>query len=167
MNFYELTVPTLLSYLSRLENLLEKGKHEELVSLDLRLQPDMLPFSQQVNCTAGFALRTCFPMMKKATPDVYYQADSLACLKDNVRRSIDTLTALHPDQFIITEQETIVFEAGEAHINLRPRQYIQEFSLPNFFFHFSMAYAILRTNGVKVGKSDFDGLTVYAPDFHF
>lgn len=171
MNFYDLTVPMLQAYLKRMNNILstlESETDQDLQTiLQARLQPDMLPFSQQVNCVAGFALRTCFPLMQQPTPGISYEDESLSVIQKNIHNSLNTLVALSPNQFTIPEQETIITKSGYATMELKPLPFIQEYAIPNFFFHFSMAYAILRAQGIELCKEDFDGLTQYPKDFRF
>lgn len=167
MNFYELSVPVLLRYLKQLDKLLDKV-NDPSDMLQKRLHRDMLPFAQQVNCTVGFALRTCFPLMKLKTPDISYDDTSIEILRGNIKHVLETLQELSPDQFIILQQEFVYFGAGHTdNIKLKALPYIQQYALPNFFFHLSIAYAILRANNIAIGKEDFDGLTSFPEGFSF
>ena len=168
MNFYELTVPVLVRYLNKLNGVLNKAEsaHEDM--LQQRLQQDMLPFAQQINCAVGFALRACYPLMKLETPDISYADTSIQVLRNNLNSTLEILQSFSPEQFVISEQEQISLQAGQSStIQLQPLAYVQQYALPNFFFHFSMAYGILRANDITLGKWDFDGFHAFPEGFHF
>ena len=83
----------------------------------------------------------------------------------NLRARIDHvlafLDALSPRQFAGAEERVIVDRAGNADVSLPGRRFLCEYALPNFFFHLSTAYGILRQAGLPIGKSDFDGFHTY------
>jgi hypothetical protein len=82
---------------------------------------------------------------------------SFAELKDRVARSLDFVQGFRRDQIDGTEDKDIVWMAGGQQRSMKGRVYLLHFSIPHFFFHVTTAYAILRHNGVEIGKRDFIG----------
>ena len=167
MNFYEITVPTFLRYLNQLDGLLMKVELQSIDMLSMRLHEDMLPLSQQVNAAVGFTVRTCFPLMKRETPEISYNDASVNVLRENLLQVTEILRGLDPQDFIVREQEDIDIGAGFANFSLKPIPFIMQYALPNFFFHLSMAYGIMRANHIVIGKQDFDGFTTFPEGFKF
>lgn len=170
---YDATVPVLSRYLLRLDGLLalaeahvRGGGLSERDVLEARLVEDMFPLAQQVRSACGFAFRTVFPLMRREAPTVSEGQGSLAELRLLTRETWQTLQALSADAFD-TGALPVTGEAGFASLTLPPREYALHYAMPNFFFHLSMTYAVLRYLGVPVGKPDFDGYHVYPPGFRF
>jgi hypothetical protein len=82
---------------------------------------------------------------------------SFADLQARIARTIAGLTALSPADFDGAENRTVTFKAGPRDMSFRGADYIRYWILPNFYFHTTTAYAILRHNGVELGKADFLG----------
>ena len=71
------------------------------------------------------------------------------------------LQALQPSQYVGGESRVLESQAGNARVSLPAPEFLLQYALPNFFFHLSMAYAILRSQGVPIGKAQFDGFHDY------
>ncbi len=170
---YDATVPILSRYLQRLDGLLalaeaqmRDGGLSEREVLEARLVEDMFPLAQQVRSACGFAFRTVFPLMGREVPEMSGEQGSLAELRLLTRETRRTLQELLADAFE-TDAASVTGEAGFTSLTLPPREYALHYAMPNFFFHLSMTYAVLRFLGVPVGKPDFDGYHVYPPGFRF
>ena len=78
-------------------------------------------------------------------------------LRERIAKTIAFISALPAEAFEAAEGRTIHVKAGSRELNFPAMQYYQGYALPNFFFHMTTAYAILRSNGVEIGKTDFLG----------
>ena len=128
--------------------------------LSARLAPLMLDCAAQLRTTAGFALRATFPLTARAVPfaDFPYDLPGLRAYLAFAEAQIETL---EPADFAGAERREITHRAGEAALTQDGASYLHLFALPNLWFHLGMAYAILRAQGLPVGKADFDGWHVY------
>ena len=131
--------------------------------LAARLHPDMLPFAQQVRAAASFSLRGCCPLAGLAVADF----SAAASLQEQVGQTLRYLQAIPARRFDGAPERICRDRAGFADIALPADAYLNLYILPNFYFHFSMAYAIARSAGAAIGKGDFDGYHAYAPGFSF
>jgi uncharacterized protein len=167
---YDATVPVLARYLGQLQGLLnlaaQHGGTHGLAEADLlqaRLAPDMLPLHQQVEVAVNFVFRTCAPLAQQAADRAAPVAVSFAALNARIAQAQAFLQGLERADFAGAAQRTAHDRAGLADIALDSATYATQYALPNFFFHVSMVYAILRHLGVAVGKPDYDGWHVYPP----
>jgi hypothetical protein len=167
-HFYDATVPVFVRYLERVSGLVSAaeahaqacgGNLQEL--LDARLAPGMLPFHAQVEIAANFSLRTCFPLVGQETPPYGTFPSTSDGLRARLARASAMVIALLPEQFEGAEQRVIRDLAGQAELRLPAAAFLFQYALPNFFFHVSAAYAILRGRGVSLGKEQFDGFHSY------
>lgn len=166
---FQASVPVFLRYLGQLERLLAKaravgqeGRGATAPSLlDAALAPDMLPFATQVEIACNFTLRASFPLAGRAIPPYGDYDRSWDGLQQRLERARSLLTGLSPADFEHATTRTVQAEAGQATHAMPASDYLLHYASPNFFFHVSAAYAILRHAGVAVGKADFDGFHAY------
>jgi len=165
---FEATVPVLTRYLGQLLLMLDQAEAcvrerqlDDAVLLRQGLTPDMFDLGQQVQIAAGFALRCVAPLLGRTLPALGEgDAQDFAALRRRVAQAQALLSTLGPDDFVQTQ-------AGEAALSMPARDFVLSYAMPNFFFHLCMAYALLRAQGVPLGKPDFDGWHRYAPGFSF
>ena len=131
--------------------------------LAARLHPDMLPFAQQVRAAVSFSLRGCCPLAGLEVADF----SDAASLQEQIAQTMRYLKAIPAERFDGPLERICRDRAGFADIALPANEYLNLYILPNFYFHFSMAYAIARSQGAAIGKGDFDGYHAYAPGFSF
>lgn len=129
--------------------------------LAARLAPDMMNAASQIRTVAGFALRATLPLAGRDLPRVRF-ADDLRGLRAGLAFGRGEIGALTPADFDGAMGRTIRHKAGEAELEQCAEDYLHLFALPNLWFHLSMVYAIFRSQGVQVGKADFDGLHRYS-----
>jgi hypothetical protein len=165
---WQASVPVFLRYLERLRGWLDlaqahapPGDAERL--LGARLSADMNPFETQVVIAANFALRACHPLAGLPVPSAGAPGPGFDGLRAVVDRVSAMLRELPPAAFDGAGQRTLESQAGDALVRLPAAEFLQLYALPNFFFHLTIAYAILRSRGVPIGKADFDGLHAYPP----
>jgi hypothetical protein len=148
--------------LAQLSAMLDKtGTAPQLLAA--RLHPDMLPFAQQVRAAVSFSLRGCCPLAGLEVADF----TGAASLQEQIAQTMRYLKAIPVKRFDGPLERICRDRAGFADIALPANEYLNLYILPNFYFHFSMAYAIARSQGAAIGKGDFDGYHLYAPDFSF
>lgn len=165
MNLYVASVPVFQRYLGQLSAMLDlaqarvdAGALAEPDLLAARLAPDMLPLQAQVEVAGGFVLRALAPLLGREVPAFGEFPPSLAGLQAMIGARLAWLAELKLAHFEGAEAKSISSDAGHATIALPGTDFLCQFALPNFFFHLSCAYAILRQQGVDLSKEDFDGL---------
>lgn len=130
---------------------------DEAVLMEARLAPDMRPFPDQVRM-ASFSARSCIARLTdQPWPKTDDAEASLAELKATVALSIAFIESVEAEAFAGGETRRIELRFPGVELNFEGQGYLTSFALPNFYFHLSMAYAILRHLGVPLGKRDFLG----------
>ncbi|MBU6950760.1 DUF1993 family protein [Hahella sp. HN01] len=152
--------------LNRLEAYAETASKQEAI-LQTSLARGMFPLVQQVRTAIGFSLRTCYPLAGLEIPEIQSREDTVIDLHRQIQEAERYLQALSAQSFTKAAEREIVTTAGFKELRLDGQTFLTQYALPNFFFHLSMAYAILRHCGVPVGKGDFDGFHEYPPGFAF
>lgn len=167
---FDASAPVFLRYLRQLDGLLARAENHAAQHgvppaeiLQARLAPDMLPFCQQVEIAANFALRACAPLANLPLPPYGPACTTFAALHARIAAAHDFVAALQPAHMADAATRTLESQAGDARVVLPGLEFLTLYALPNFFFHLTSAYAILRHLGVPLGKADFDGLHQYAP----
>jgi hypothetical protein len=164
ISIYDLTVPTFTKFLPALQKVLEKAeadaearKIDPQVFLQARLAPDMFHLTRQVQiCTD----QVKGGLSRLANVEVPAWADdeaSFADLQARLEKALAYAKTFKPKQFEGAEKRTIELKFPNASFSFMGQDYLLNFVLPNFYFHMTAAYAILRHNGVQIGKRDFLG----------
>ena len=161
ISLYDASVPVLTRYLRQLDAMLDlaAGHTDTGALLDARLAPSMHPFSSQVEITANFAVRACAPLAGRPERDSGDHPATLSGLRARIAWVLHYLDGLPPAGYGAVGP--IADQAGDATVSLPPQTYLLHYTLPNFFFHLTCAYALLRHMGVDIGKGDFDGFHLY------
>lgn len=163
ISMYTASVPTFQHMLRNLAHILDKGEaHAQARKLDpaaltqFRLAPDMLPFTRQIIIACDAAKNGVARISGVEAPRFEDTETTFAELKARVQKTLDYLATVPAQAMEGTEDRDITFPVGrEATRTMKAEAYLKHWALPNFFFHISMAYAILRHNGVELGKSDY------------
>jgi uncharacterized protein len=163
-SMYQASVPVFSQYLPALSGVLKKAaafaeakKIDPSVLINARISPDMFAFARQVQIATDHAKGS---LARLAGVEIPSYADTETTFEDLEARIAKTLTyvkTFKPEQINGSETKEIVLTFGTQKFPFVGDAYLTQFALPNFFFHSSMAYAILRHNGVEVGKRDFMG----------
>jgi uncharacterized protein len=164
ISMYQASVPVFLKMLANLKAILvkaaahaEEKKIDASVFLDARLYPDMFPFTRQIQLACDFACGTAARLVGKEPPVFDDSVKGFAELAARVDRSVDYLRTLDAAVIDGSDERHIVRQIRGQPKTFTGSKYLLQFALPNFFFHATTAYAILRHNGVEVGKTDFIG----------
>ena len=165
---YEATVPVFRHYLGRVDVLLDGLPPEARNALlGQRLAPHAFTAAEHLATAHGFSVRTVFPLLGRAIPDVADETtdrDGLARFGRELRELLDGIDVA---DFAGASTRVVRHTAGEAELAQDATTFVTLFALPNFFFHLGTAFAILRAGGADIGKADFDGQHVYAAGFRF
>ena len=165
LSIYQASVPVFAQGLRALLGILGKAQaHVEARGIDpmallqARLYPDMLPFNRQIHLCTDFAKG---PVARLAGQEPTSFADVETSFADLIARVAHTLAIVEgfsADQIEGSEEKDItLIRRGEASV-VKGQAYLLEQAMPNFYFHLTTAFAILRHNGVEIGKKDFLGL---------
>ncbi|MBN9088873.1 MAG: DUF1993 domain-containing protein [Reyranella sp.] len=162
---YAASVPVYQRQLGAISKVLERGsawaearKVDEAVLMGTRLIPDMLPFSRQVQIACRFAEESAARLAGAEVPKAPENAEkTLAELRARIAAVLEALKAYKPGQIDGSESREISLTIAGNPIKLTGEQYLTGLALPNFYFHCTTTYAILRQAGVEIGKRDFLG----------
>ncbi|MBS0313102.1 MAG: DUF1993 domain-containing protein [Burkholderiales bacterium] len=164
ISMYELSVPVFSRYLGNLMQQLDKGaayaserRIDESVLPGLRLFPDMFPLSKQVQIACDFAKGASARLAGVEVPKFDDGERTLAELGARCARTREFLASLRAEQFVGSETRTIDITAGGQPVQFVGLAYLSGYALPNFYFHLTTAYNLLRHAGVALGKRDFIG----------
>ncbi|NNU43149.1 DUF1993 domain-containing protein [Ramlibacter montanisoli] len=163
MSMYAASVPVFQHMLRNLSHVLEKGeanaqarKFEPSVLATARLAPDMLPFTRQVLIACDAAKNGVARIAGVEAPKFEDNEASFAELKARIQKTLAFLETVPAAKVDGTEDREITFPVGrDSTKTMKAQAYLTTWVLPNFFFHVTTAYAILRHNGVDLGKTDY------------
>lgn len=162
---YDASVPVLRQMLGSLDAILEKAERhaaerhiEPAALLQSRLFPDMFTLSRQVAIACHFARSVATELAVVDAPQAKHAGDSFADLRALVAEALRVVAALTPAQFEGSEKREVTVHAGTPHEgHFSGEKYLLHYAMPQFFFHVTTAYALLRHAGVEIGKRDFLG----------
>lgn len=166
LSMHSASVPVFQKMLRALGGVLEKAeahaqqhKIEPNALLQARLFPDMFPLVGQVLIATDFAKGASARLAGREVPRYDDTEQSFAELQQRITKTLGFIESLPREDFDTAGERAITHGAGERARHFeRGDDYLTGFVLPNFFFHVTTAYAILRHNGVPIGKRDFLGL---------
>jgi len=148
---------SLTTWLDKAESHAAARKFDTSVYLSARLAPDMLPFTNQIQIACDAVKFGVARLSGVEAPKFADDEASLADLRTRVRKTIDFIQSVPAAQIDGTEGKDVVVPRRDGSMTLKGETYLKNFVLPNFFFHVTTAYALLRHNGVELGKADFLG----------
>jgi hypothetical protein len=162
--FYQASVPLFIRTLNNLAAFFDKGlAHAEAAKFDVdvllndRLYPDMHPFSRQIKIATDTATSVAARLAGLEPPVLGHDEVTVEALKARIAAAIAFLETIKPEQLDGAEDRTIEVTRRDQTTTWVGRDYLFNYGLPNLYFHTTTAYAILRHNGVPVGKRDFLG----------
>ncbi|RJG16328.1 DUF1993 domain-containing protein [Massilia cavernae] len=163
-SMYEASVPVFKQILNSLSAILDKAeshaadkKIDPQALLQARLYPDMFPFLRQVQVACDFAKGCAARLAGAEVPRYEDNEKSFADLKERIERTVAFIESLPHDAIEASEQRDIVTGSGASAREFKGQVYLVHYAMPHFYFHVTTAYALLRHNGVEVGKKDFIG----------
>ncbi|NNF66592.1 MAG: DUF1993 domain-containing protein [Gammaproteobacteria bacterium] len=164
ISMYQASAPVLVQSLTALENILAKAtahaeKHDidPVVLLESRLYPDMFPLTRQVQIATDIAVRGVCRLAGDEPVSMPDTEKSFAQLSQRIAKAVAAIEAYQPQQIDGSEDRSIQLQLRSGEMNFTGQQFLLSFVLPNLYFHITTTYAILRHNGVSLGKADFLG----------
>lgn len=164
ISMYQASAPRFVNILNNLSAILDKAEaHVGAKKIDpaalttYRLYPDMYPMARQVQSACDTAKGAVARLAGVEIPKHDDTERTFHELKARIAKTIEFIKSVKPAQLDGSEDKEIVLKRGGQEVTFKGMQYLLGFAYPNFYFHVTTAYAILRHNGVEIGKRDFMG----------
>ena len=164
ISMYQASVPRFVNILGNLSNILDKTQaHIDAKKIDpsvlpsYRLFPDMLPLTKQVQIACDSAKGVVARLSGVEIPVFEDNETTIADLKARVAKTVAFIQSVPQAQIDGTEDKEIVIKRGDKETRYNGMQFLLGHAVPNFYFHVTTTYNILRHNGVEIGKRDFLG----------
>jgi uncharacterized protein len=159
---YEILVPTANRVLGNIGKFLDKGaalsaarEIDPSVLLNSRLAFDMLPLTRQVQIACDSVKGAAARLSGTEIPSFEDNETTVAELKARIAKTLEFINGIAAAKFAGSEERDITVVTRRGDLKFKGLDYLRDFVLPNFYFHATTTYAILRHNGVELGKSDF------------
>lgn len=159
---YDAAVPGMVRSLKNLDAIIDKAaayaagkKVDPTVLMASRLAIDMLPFSTQIHRATETARGGAARLAQMDIPSLPDEDKTVADLRDRLAKVIAFLESVPTETFTGAEDRTVTQKLAGNDMTFPAKQYLFGFVIPNFYFHVTIAFAILRHNGVEIGKADF------------
>jgi hypothetical protein len=164
VSMYSISVPIFVQFLSSLSGVVDKAaafaeakKVDPAFFLTMRLAPDMYPFATQIEQATKHAVRAC-SLLSGTDPVEFSGKDaSFADLKARIAKAVDYVKTMKPEQIDGTDDKTITMKFSSGERTYTGQTLLLNFILPNFYFHCTTAYDIMRHCGLELVKRDFMG----------
>ena len=164
ISMYQASVPRILNMLTNLSHLLDKAQtHIEAKKLNesaltqFRLYPDMFPLVRQVQIACDTAKGVVARLAGVEIPVDEDSEVTIADLKQRIAKTSAFIEGFSASQIDGTEDKDIITKRGDKETHYKGMQFLLNHAMPNVYFHITITYAILRHNGVEIGKRDYLG----------
>ncbi len=164
ISMYQASTPRFANLLRNLSALIEKAdahcaakKIDPAAITAFRLYPDMYPFTRQVQIACDTAKAAVARLAGVEVPKHEDVEQTFAELKSRIAKTLDFIESIRPERIDGSEEKEIVLAMRSGERRFKGLQYLMGQAYPNFYFHVTTAYNILRHNGVEIGKADFIG----------
>ncbi len=163
-SIYEASIPPLIRGLENLSRILDKAvaqaKSEDRdlnALLEARLAPDMFALTRQVQVVSDTAKGCAARLAGDQPPSFPDEEKTFPDLQQRISKTVEYLKGFRSEQLEGSDTRTVVLKFPNGEMSFSGRDYLTGFVLPNFYFHVTAAYAILRHNGIAIGKMDYLG----------
>ncbi len=164
ISMHQISVPVFIQYLEALSGVLDKAaahcaarKIDESVLLQMRVFPDMFDLTRQVGIALHFSVGTIAQLTGIETPDFGTESASFADLNGRIAKALNFLKGVTPEQLAGSEDRQIELKQTARTLNFTGQIFFLHHAMPQFCFHCTTVYNILRQAGVEIGKRDFMG----------
>lgn len=164
LTMYQASIPVFVRMLGNLSAILDKAAaHAEAKKIDpaifvnARLAPDMYPLSRQVQIATDIVKGCAARLAGIEVPRYEDNETTFAELQARIAKTKEFLQSVSASQIDGSEDRQITLKFGSRELGFLGQAYLLDFVLPNFHFHLTTTYAILRHNGVEIGKKDYTG----------
>lgn len=165
ISMYRASVPVFVQYLTALSAILKKAaehcaakKIDPSVMVTGRLSPDMFALARQVQIATDHAKGATARLTGAEVPSYADTETTFEDLQARIAKTLDYVKSAKEADFAGSDDKTIKLKAGPNELEFKGVDYLTTFALPNFYFHLTTAYGILRHLGVEIGKRDFLGM---------
>jgi hypothetical protein len=158
LSLYDISAPLFLSGLKNLSVLLDKALASgipESELLEARLAPDMLPLPKQIQLVSDTSKGAIARLAGVENPSMADTEVSFAELKERIAKTVAFIESVDPAKFEGGVDREITITLPTFDLKWKGADYLRQFALPNFYFHITVLYAILRNKGVSIGKQDY------------
>jgi hypothetical protein len=157
LSMYQASIPLFLRGMRNLSAVLKKGEAHDGSGafVEARLAPDMLTLAGQIQRVSDTAKGAAGRLAGIETPSMPDEEKTFADLQARLDKTIAFLESVKPAQVDGSEAKPITLKAGKQEIKFTGETYLTNFAIPNFYFHVTTAYDILRHKGVPLGKMDY------------
>lgn len=164
ISMYTASIPVFVRMLNNLAKILDKAathaeakKIDPSVLLNYRLAPDMFPLTKQIQIVTDNAKGMAARLSGQDIPKYEDNETTIAELQARIRKTLDFMASIAPEQIDGQEDREVTLKLPKVEHHFTGINYLLNFAIPNFYFHVSMAYSILRHAGVDIGKMDYLG----------
>ncbi len=164
LSMYQASIPVFIHMMGNLSAILDKAaayaeakKIDPSVLINARLAPDMRPLSFQVQVASDMAKGCAARLSGIDAPSFPDTETTFPQLQERIAKTIAFLKTVTAQQIDGSEERDVVLKLRGQETRFKGQPYLLTFVLPNFYFHITTAYAILRHNGLDIGKTDFLG----------
>lgn len=164
LTMYQTSTPVFLRVLGNLSAILDKAaahadakKIDPAIFVNARLAPDMYPLSRQIQIATDMVKACAARLAGIDIPSFEDNESTFPELQVRIAKTMDFLESVGAEQIDGSEQKPIHVKTRHRELNFDGQTYLLTYAIPNFYFHVTTAYAILRHNGVDIGKADFLG----------
>ncbi len=164
LSMYQATIPVLVRGLNNLSAILDKAEAhatakniDPAVFINGRLAPDMYPLPNQVWIATDMAKGCAARLAGLEVPRFEDNEKTFEELRARIAKTVDFLQGVTPAQVDGSEEKPVTIRLRNRELNMLGQPYVFNFVLPNFYFHLTTAYGILRHLGVELSKTDFTG----------
>lgn len=164
ISMYQVSLPIFVRHLNGLAGCMKKAqalyaekKYDEATLLSYRFYPDMFSFTRQIQAASDHAKNCAALLAGLEAPKYEDNEKSLAELIARVEKTVAWLNAVKPEQIDGMEGKSVTLKMRDRELKFTGQELLLNRSMPNFYFHATTAYDIIRHNGVEIGKRDFMG----------
>lgn len=161
---YTITIPPIVRSLTQLRHILEKATHyaeakriDPSILVNARLYPDMYPLKRQVQIASDVSKGAVSRLAGQEPPKFEDVENSFPELIERIDKTLAHINTLTAEQIDGSESNTILLPRHDRTSTFTGLTYVTDFVLPNVYFHVTTTYAILRHNGLEIGKKDYLG----------
>ncbi len=164
LSIYQIATETYQPMLKGLRHVLELGAEHarsaglsEAEFIEARLAPDMLPLKAQVGIASDHVKGSLYRLANREVPSIADDMQSFPDLIARVDRTLELAGAIDPEELEGAGERIITLKMRDRNMTMPGSDYLLHFAIPNFYFHVTTTYALLRHKGVPLGKSDYFG----------
>jgi hypothetical protein len=164
LTMYQASIPVFIHMLGNLSKILDKAaahaeakKIDPAIFINARLAPDMYPLNRQIQIATDMAKGCAARLAGIEVPSYADNESTFPELQARIAKTVAFLQSVSAEQINGSEERTVTLKMHGKEIGFLGQPYLLHYVLPNFYFHITTTYAILRHNGLEIGKMDFVG----------